>query len=374
MAGIWDDTKGIISNIYDALHKPGSSIPGESQESRGFLDTMTRGGIFNPVTENNPSLFRPSATAYQGESTGAKLKYKAKNYIENKTKEYFPPTPVDDFGASTGPVTPFTPTNKDENNFFGQVGQFFKTAKDTWQDKGGFETLMSDPQFILGMSIMQSASQGKSLSASGLTNLVESGVISKTFKDSLEKRVGVKAPMGDAQHAEVEAALKSQRIYAPGFFTKLFSLDKDKQAEWRASSTLIYDEAHKAANERSKKSKVFERILESDYATAANKLIDSGKIKPESNGFWGFGQKTFGASGVKIKDTRQLGGPVTKNTSYLVGEVGPEVFIPKVSGKIISFDDSKIINLLLESNPQLKALTPARSEKILRNRFPDYFE
>jgi hypothetical protein len=226
---------------------------------------------------------------------------------------------------------------------------------------------------------MQSASQGKSLSASGLTNLVESGVISKTFKDSLEKRVGVKAPMTEAQHAEVELALKSHKIYLPGFFTKLFSLDKDKQAEWRASSTLIYDEAHKAANERSKKSKVFERILDSDYANAANKLQDSGKIYSSSNGYWGLGEKTLGATGVKVKDTRQLeakqlGGPVTKNTSYLVGEVGPEVFIPKVSGKIISFDDSKIINLLLESNPQLKALTPARSEKILRNRFPDYFE
>ena len=37
-------------------------------------------------------------------------------------------------------------------------------------------------------------------------------------------------------------------------------------------------------------------------------------------------------------------------------------------------DDSKIINLLLESNPQLKNVSPARAEKILRNRFPDYFE
>jgi len=30
--------------------------------------------------------------------------------------------------------------------------------------------------------------------------------------------------------------------------------------------------------------------------------------------------------------------------------------------------------LLLESNPQLKSVSPARAEKILRNRFPDYFE
>ena len=44
------------------------------------------------------------------------------------------------------------------------------------------------------------------------------------------------------------------------------------------------------------------------------------------------------------------------------------------TGKIVSTDDSKIINLLLESNPQLKNVSPARAEKILRNRFPDYFE
>ena len=76
----------------------------------------------------------------------------------------------------------------------------------------------------------------------------------------------------------------------------------------------------------------------------------------------------------KIVGERQLGGPVAKDKAYLVGEVGPEVFIPKVSGKIVSNDDSKIINLLLEANPNLKGVSPARAEKILRNRFPDYFE
>ena len=112
--------------------------------------------------------------------------------------------------------------------------------------------------------------------------------------------------------------------------------------------------------------------------------IDSGEIDFRSPQFGGTREGTIKS---KISETekrlkgeqdnlpkRQLGGPVTQGKAYLVGEVGPEVFIAKDTGKIISNDDSKIINLLLESNPQLKNVSPARAEKILRNRFPDYFE
>ena len=95
--------------------------------------------------------------------------------------------------------------------------------------------------------------------------------------------------------------------------------------------------------------------------------------------FYNINKGNIYLDGVNYKDIpdskkRELGGPVTKDKAYLVGEVGPEVFIPKVSGKIVSNDDSKIINLLLEANPNLKGVSPARAEKILRNRFPDYFE
>ena len=36
-------------------------------------------------------------------------------------------------------------------------------------------------------------------------------------------------------------------------------------------------------------------------------------------------------------------------------------------------DDSKVFSMLLNANPQLHNVSKARAEKILRNRFPEYF-
>ena len=49
------------------------------------------------------------------------------------------------------------------------------------------------------------------------------------------------------------------------------------------------------------------------------------------------------------------------------------MFIPKIDGNVIDNDDTKVVNMLLESNPQLKNVSRARAVKILKNRFPDYF-
>ena len=73
-------------------------------------------------------------------------------------------------------------------------------------------------------------------------------------------------------------------------------------------------------------------------------------------------------------ETKAQGGPVAKGQSYVVGEQGPEYFLPKESGKILSNDDSRIFSMLLAANPQLQNVSRTRSEKILRNRFPEYFE
>ena len=67
-------------------------------------------------------------------------------------------------------------------------------------------------------------------------------------------------------------------------------------------------------------------------------------------------------------------GAFTKGPPYVVGEGGPEYFLPKESGKILSNDDSRMFSMLLAANPQLQNVSRTRSEKILRNRFPEYFE
>jgi hypothetical protein len=68
------------------------------------------------------------------------------------------------------------------------------------------------------------------------------------------------------------------------------------------------------------------------------------------------------------------GGPVTAGKPYVVGEKGPEIIIPRSDGDVLTNDDSQIYAMLLASNPQLQKVSRVRAQKIMRNRFPEYFE
>ena len=68
------------------------------------------------------------------------------------------------------------------------------------------------------------------------------------------------------------------------------------------------------------------------------------------------------------------GGQIQAGQPAIVGEGGPEYFLPQESGKILSNDDSQIYAMLLAANPQLQRVSKTRAERILRSRFPEYFE
>ena len=68
------------------------------------------------------------------------------------------------------------------------------------------------------------------------------------------------------------------------------------------------------------------------------------------------------------------GGPVQQGKPYVVGEKGPEIIIPRSDGDVLTNDDSQIYAMLLASNPQLQKVSKQRAERILKSRFPEYFE
>ena len=73
-------------------------------------------------------------------------------------------------------------------------------------------------------------------------------------------------------------------------------------------------------------------------------------------------------------EAKAQGGPVQQGKPYVVGEQGPEIIIPRSDGDVLTNDDSQIYAMLLASNPQLQKVSRQRAEKIMRNRFPEYFE
>jgi len=287
-----------------------------------------------------------------------------------------------EFG-NTGSQKPTLGKNPGENTFLGAVGEYFKTAKTNWKDNGGFEALMSKPEFGIGLSLLQQASEGKSIGEAGLKAALDGGLISRQYAKQIAARAKVIGPATAAQTEQIKARLLASGYgSSPSWYKQIITAIRGGSAT--AEQDMAIAEMAKNAAKLAKDAAESGRGQAVDYGVYEEQAIlkyirenglDKGSINPLDRGaIQGSDKLNKDISKIPKDRQRQLGGPVTKDRSYLVGEVGPEVFIPKVSGKIVSTDDSKIINLLLESNPQLKSVSPARAEKILRNRFPDYFE
>ena len=262
-----------------------------------------------------------------------------------------------------------------ENQFKRIFGIDYSTAQANWKDKGGFEGLMANPMFTLGLGLMKSSASGQPISQSLLNNAVEAGAISSQYADRIRSRK--QAPIeATAENIEnTKQLLRTMDIEEPNFFERVFGKVKgeNKQAQYEEAAEMITVELEKemakqaAAMKREGKTPVFDTAFKKKII---RKLVKEGKIKKKG----GIPFITKATVEAKSEDPfRQAGGAVAKNESYVVGETGPEIFTPKQSGNIISNDDSNVVNMLLEANPQLKNVSLERATKILKNRFPDYF-
>lgn len=348
-----------MASIFDDLRNKGSGLLGDLNNFL-FSDTRTQE--------------QKDASSYGFNEVSEGLQ----NVYQNESKTAFTPRPVAPAPVNPNAKTP-VPMNKGESTFLGAVGEYFNNAQKTWKDKGGFDALMSNPQFGIGLSLLQQASEGKTIGQAGLKAMVDGGIISSEYAKKIAARGSVTGPATAQQIEAVKAKLAASGLAGePTYFQKIKDMFKGESTT--AKQDMAYGEIYKLAEKKAKAvAKTGKEVNIDDYLEeAAREYIATNKGVVGGSGFGILGEKSItkkvDTTKQKILEARELGGPVTKDKSYLVGEVGPEVFIPKVSGKIVSNDDSKIINLLLEANPHLKSVSPARAEKILRNRFPDYFE
>ena len=256
----------------------------------------------------------------------------------------------------------------------GMAGVDMKQASANWKDKGGFEGLMSNPAFSLGLALMQSSANGKTINQGILDNFVKSAKISAEFKDRIEarKQEPIQATAGDVQ--EVKDLLKTMNVDDPSLFEKIVGKVKgenvqamfDMASEDIANALQIEMAAMQKKN-KTNKPLVFDTRLK---LKILKRLEKEGKIKKKGGTFF---TKSTLETDEKIK-TRAEGGPVTQGKPYLVGEKGPEIIIPSSDGNVLTNDDSQIFNMLLASNPQLQKVSKQRAERILKARFPEYFE
>ena len=62
-----------------------------------------------------------------------------------------------------------------------------EAAMASWKEKGGFEGLMSNPAFTMGLAFLQAGAEGKTLGAGALDNVMKAGGISQHYKKNYKR-------------------------------------------------------------------------------------------------------------------------------------------------------------------------------------------
>jgi hypothetical protein len=259
------------------------------------------------------------------------------------------------------------------NLFENVFGMSVDKLSENWKEKGGFEGLMANPGFLLGMSILQSSAQGQSIGSGVFDAAVKAGTISAAYADKIKSKQGLLAPVTEEQRDLMKGVAEEQGITAPGILDKMKNLfGGNAEAMYREALDDIYVEAERLAQAESRRLGKKVRLDPRKFGKQAMKnLQDSGKLTIRKDRMYRSG--TLQAKTSEIEGNRAKGGPIKAGKNYVVGEEGPEMFVAETNGTIINNDDSKVVSMLLESNPQLKNVSRARAVKILKARFPDYF-
>ena len=235
-------------------------------------------------------------------------------------------------------------------------------AMANWKEKGGFEGLMANPAFTMGLAFMQAGAEGKTLGAGALDNVMKAGGISQHYKQIMKDRTKGVIEATEGMMDDIKGVLGEMNISGPGW-RKMLPGNQSASYEQAVEDITIKVQqkidAMKAEADKSGKRIVVGKRLKKKVI---QEMIDSGEINTKRVFF----DKTL--------ETKAQGGPVQAGKPYVVGEKGPEVIIPRSDGNVLANDDSQIFAMLLASNPQLQNVSKQRAERILRSRFPEYFE
>jgi hypothetical protein len=241
----------------------------------------------------------------------------------------------------------------------------FDKAQATWKDKGGFEGLMANPAFTLGLAFMAAGAEGKSIGQESLNSVLKAGAISQQYKKIIKGRAGDVIEATEGQMNKVKSILGEMGISGPGW-RKLLPGNQSASYEQAVEDiTLKVNRKVRAMKKAAEKSGRNIEVGTRLYKKIIRDMIDSGEISKK---------RVFLDETLKAAEPKAMGGPIQAGKPYIVGEEGPEVIIPKSDGNVLTNDDSQIYAMLLAANPQLQKVSKQRAEKILRARFPEYFE
>ena len=244
----------------------------------------------------------------------------------------------------------------------------FDKAAATWKEKGGFEGLMANPAFTMGLAFMQAGAEGKSIGGAALDSVAKAAGISQQYKKLLAGKTEVlEVTEGDMN--QIKNVLNAEGISAPMLRKLLPGNQAEKYEQAVEDIAMAVNKKVRARVTAAKKAGKDIQVGTRLYKEIIKDMIAKGEIDKKG------GLKLFGYNVIDATlEARAHGGPVHENKAYMVGEKGPEVFIPKSSGNVVANDDTQVFSMLLAANPQLQKISKDRAMKILKAKFPEYFD
>jgi len=378
-----DDFSGMDSDTSPAL---GQGIKASLTDRAGGSPLTQPGGAMFPtsIVPQNQGQLKVGGKTFnlpQSMLTPEAVKNQKKAIAEQKSKT---PTLKQDPAYQDRIMTGGQGTQQADLGFMQRLasmtGVDFDKAAATWKDKGGFEGLMSNPAFTMGLAFMAAGAEGKSIGQSSFNSILKAGGISQQYKKIIADRKQAPIQATAADIAETKDLLSKVGISEGNWFENFGSRIKNIFGKGGSKTPgLDYDRAveeisvqYQAAvlkKQNELKAAGKSQILRiDDKLKIMEDLIASGKIQKSESLL-----SKLGITDATIQK-REHGGPVKAGKPYVVGEAGPEVVIPKSDGNVLTTDDSQIFAMLLAANPQLQKVSKQRAEKILRARFPEYFE
>ena len=354
-----DDFSGMDSDFNSSL---GDGIKASLRERKGGSPLTQPGGNIFPTSIVPQNILNQNKT----------------NTIpKENTKSIVPAVQVNNNQVTSGLAN--------DNNFLNKLANLAGTDLDkaaaTWKEKGGFEGLMANPAFTIGLAFLQAGAEGKSLGKGALDNVIKAGAVSQQYKKILDARKEAPIQATAADISETKNLLSKVGISEGNWFENFGSkvsnffnknkgsrnpgLDYDKAVEEIA---VQYQAAVRKKQAELKAAGKPQILRIDDKIKIMEQLIKSGVIQKNESFF-----SKLGITDATIQK-REYGGPVNAGQPYLVGEKGPEIVIPHSSGNVVANDDTQVFNMLLASNPQLQRVSKERAMKILKAKFPEYFD
>ena len=329
---------------------------------------------------------------------GFQTRFKKQVTLPDGSKQWMGPNEMVQKGltesaAKSSDKTPFHPSQGDIKYHGGNEQEQLKwwqvlankvgfdpdKAAATWKQKGGFEGLMANPAFTMGLAFMSAGAEGKNIGQGALDNVMKAAGISSHYKKILKDREEAPIEVTATDVGEVKSLLNSMNISDPSKIEKFWGKitgQGNRQLKFDLAAEDVAVELQKEIKKLKKNKKPGDPEVVYDTnmkLKILKRMFDEGRFK-KKGGTWFTDATLETTTNIPKFDNRAQGGPVQAGKPYIVGEKGPEVIIPKSDGNVLANDDSQIFAMLLASNPQLQNVSRQRAEKILRSRFPEYFE